>query len=129
MAANWTGHYTLITPPDVITSNGTTDRGKAMKIDIEGAYMNAEMTGEEIIIEADKMLTNIVKRYLPEVEPYVKDVELIVRLDNALYEVLDVFKEPFDIMFRKLMCVGVRKTESRACNCSSENSLMFDLRS
>jgi hypothetical protein len=38
---------------------------KAMKIDIGGAYLNADMTGEEVIMEVDKMLTNIVKRYLP----------------------------------------------------------------
>ena len=58
---------------------------KAMKIDIGGAYLNAEMTGEEVIMEVDKMLTNIIKRYLPEIEPYVEDGKLLVRLDKALY--------------------------------------------
>jgi hypothetical protein len=58
---------------------------KAMKIDIGGAYLNAEMTGEEVIMEMDKMLTSIVKRYLPEIEPYVEEGKLLVRLDKALY--------------------------------------------
>jgi hypothetical protein len=57
----------------------------AMKIDIGGAYLNADMTGEEVIMEVDKMLTSIVKRYLPEIEPYVEDGKLLVRLDKALY--------------------------------------------
>ena len=58
---------------------------KAMKIDIGGAYLNAEMTGEEVIMEVDKMLTSIVKRHLPDIEPYVEDGKLLVRLDKALY--------------------------------------------
>lgn len=51
---------------------------KAMKLDIEGAYLSAEMTGEEDIMELDKMLTRIVNQYLPE-------LELLVCLDKALY--------------------------------------------
>ena len=58
---------------------------KALKIDIGGAFLNAEMTGEEVIMELDKLLTSIVKRYLPELEPYVEDGKLLVRLDKALY--------------------------------------------
>ena len=58
---------------------------KAMKIDIGGAYLNAEMTGEEVIMEVDKMLTRMVQRYLPETEPYVENGKLLVRLDKALY--------------------------------------------
>jgi hypothetical protein len=55
------------------------------KIDIGGAYMNAEMTGETVILEMDRLLSNIAYKYMPELEPCVKNGKILVKLDRALY--------------------------------------------
>lgn len=54
---------------------------KAMKIDIGEAYLNAEMSGEEVILEIDRTLTNIVTKYLPDVIPYIENITV----GQALY--------------------------------------------
>ena len=60
-------------------------RRKAAKVDITGAYLNAPMTGEEVIMELDRTLTEIISKYLPELKSYESNGKLLVRLDRALY--------------------------------------------
>jgi hypothetical protein len=57
----------------------------ATKIDICGAYLNAEMTGETVIMEMDRLLSGIACKYMPELEPYVENGKILVKLDKALY--------------------------------------------
>ena len=64
---------------------GAKEGRKAMKIDIGGAYLNAEMTGEEVLMELDVTLADIVCKFLPDLLPYSDNGKLIVRLDKALY--------------------------------------------
>lgn len=61
-------------------------RRKAATMDIGGAYLNAVMTGEEVIMELDKMLTSILAKVAPEVKPYVDEKgRLLCKLDRAVY--------------------------------------------
>jgi hypothetical protein len=56
-----------------------------MKLDIGGAYLNAEMVGESVIMEINKEITGIIRDVLPEVAPYIREGKLLVRLNKALY--------------------------------------------
>jgi hypothetical protein len=61
------------------------ERRHVMKIDIGGAYLNAEMVGESVIMEINKEVTGIIKEVLPEIAPFVRDGKLLVKLKKALY--------------------------------------------
>jgi hypothetical protein len=50
------------------------------KIGIGGAYMNAEMTGETVILEMDRLLSNIACKYMPKLKPYVKNGKILVKV-------------------------------------------------
>ena len=55
-------------------------------IDIGGAYLNAEMSGEEVIMELEPMLATILRKLDPTIQPYVDERgKILVRLDKALY--------------------------------------------
>jgi hypothetical protein len=58
---------------------------KAAKIDITGAYVNADMTGEEVLMQLDPMLTKIVIKILPDLAKFEDHGRMLVRLDKALY--------------------------------------------
>ena len=59
---------------------------KASTADIGGAYLNAEMTGEEVLMEPNPILTAMLMKIASEVVPFVDDRgRLLVRLDKALY--------------------------------------------
>jgi hypothetical protein len=58
---------------------------KAAKIDIGGAYLNAEMVGEEVIMELDETLSMIVSTIVPDAQQYMERGRLWVKLDKALY--------------------------------------------
>ena len=59
---------------------------KASTVEIGGAYLNADMTGEEVLMELEPMLTKMLMNIAPEIVPFVDDRgRLLVRLDKALY--------------------------------------------
>lgn len=62
------------------------ERRQVATADIGGAYLNAEMTGEEVLMELEPTLTEVVNTFLPSVKPFVdQHGKLVVRLDKALY--------------------------------------------
>jgi hypothetical protein len=61
------------------------EKRHVMKIDIGGAYLNAEMVGESVIMEINKEVTGIIREVLPEIAPFVRDGKLLVKLKKALY--------------------------------------------
>jgi hypothetical protein len=92
-----------------------TENRNAMKIDIGGAYLNAEMTGEEVLMELDRTLSNIVKRILPEVEQFVENGKLVVRLDRALYGCVQSAKLWFEKLTDILKGMGFVPNEVDPC--------------
>ena len=70
----------------VVTSN------KAMaKFDIKGAYLNAD-PDEELYIDLDPTITNLAVDYFPELDDFVETGKLTVRLDKALYGLVQCTK-------------------------------------
>lgn len=87
----------------------------AMKIDIGGAYLNANMTGETVIMELNKTLTHIAIEHLPELQPYVEDGKLLVKLDKALYGCVQSAKLWHDKLIGTLKQLGFRQNEVDPC--------------
>jgi hypothetical protein len=76
-----------------------------MKLDIGGAYLNAEMVGESVITEINKEITGIIRDVQPEVAPYIREGKLLVRLKKALYGCIQSAK----LWYLKLQSVLERK--------------------
>jgi hypothetical protein len=55
--------------------------------DIGGAYLNADMDDEEVLMELEPALIEVVRTFLPNVDPFVDGRgKMVVKLDKALYE-------------------------------------------
>jgi hypothetical protein len=93
------------------------ERRKAAAIDIGGAYLNAERTGEEVIMELEPGLTAILKAVAPEVAPFVDEGtgKLLVRLDRALYGCLDSAKLWYEKLTSTLREMGYVHNEVDPC--------------
>jgi len=54
--------------------------------DIGGAYLNADMDDEEVLMELEPALIEVVRTFLPNVDPFVDGRgKMVVKLDKALY--------------------------------------------
>ena len=62
------------------------ERRKASVFDVGSAYLNAEMEGDEVVMELDQLLSTILAKLAPEFASFVDQRgKLCVRLDRALY--------------------------------------------
>ena len=85
-------------------------------MDIGGAYLNAEMSGEEVIMELEPMLTTILKKVAPEVSPYVDETgKLLVRLDKALYGCIQSAKLWYNTLTGYLKSLGFEHNAVDPC--------------
>ena len=81
----------------------------ASTIDIGGAYLNAEMTGEEVIIQLDPTLITISFQLCRELQPYQDERgKLLLRLDKALYGCVQSAKLWFDELTATLRSLGYK---------------------
>jgi len=79
--------------------------------------LNAEMTGEEVIMELEPMLAAILKKMDPAVQPYIDERgRLLVRLDRAL-ESIGFAVNPVD------QCVFNRTVNGKQCTVTLEGVL------
>ena len=85
------------------------------KIDIGGAYLNADMKGEEVIMELDRTLTEIISKYLPELKPYESNGKLLVRLDKALYGCVQSAKLWYELLTSELSEMGFKPNDIDPC--------------
>ena len=91
-------------------------RHKAAVIDIGGAYLNAEMTGEEVLMELDQVLTRFVMKACPECIPYVDHKgKMVVKLDKALYGLIQSAKLWYDKLCGVLEKMGFVKNPVDPC--------------
>jgi hypothetical protein len=87
----------------------------ASKIDIGGAYLNANMAGEPTVVELDYTLTRIASQYLPELLPFVENGKLLVRLNKALYGCIQSAKLWYDKLIGTLEQLGFARNEVEPC--------------
>jgi len=89
---------------------------KAAAIDIGGAYLNAERTGEEVFMELEPGLAKILAKVAPEVRPYLDEKgRLLVKLDKALYGLLDSAKLWYDKLTSTLRDMGFVHNDVDPC--------------
>lgn len=89
---------------------------KVASIDIGGAYLNAEMTGEEVIMELDPLLVKIALQVDPSLKPYVDSRgKLVVVLDRALYGCVQSAKLWYDKLSEVLEAMGFAKNPVDQC--------------
>ena len=80
---------------------------KAVAIDIGGAYLNAERSGEDVIMELEPLLAKILAKIAPEVKPFIDEKgRMLVMVDKALYGCLDSAKLWYDTLTAKLRDMG-----------------------
>ena len=76
-------------------------------VDIGNAYLEAAMTGEEVLMTLDAWCTEILVKLDPTALPFVNSRgELVVRLDKALYGCLTSAKEWFEHLRGILLSIG-----------------------
>eukprot|EP00392_Amoebophrya_sp_AT5.2_P019736 g20709.t1 len=89
---------------------------KASTVDIGGAYLNADMTGEEVLMELEPILTKMLTKIAPEVVPFVDDRgRLLVRLDKALYGCIQSAKLWYDNLTEFLRSIGFKHNGVDPC--------------
>eukprot|EP00392_Amoebophrya_sp_AT5.2_P019502 g20358.t1 len=93
------------------------EKRKIAAIDIGGAYLNAEMTGEEVVMELEPFLTKLLSQVAPEVVPFVDEStgKLYFRLDKALYGCVQSAKLWFDTLTSYLRDLGFTHNEFDPC--------------
>ena len=76
-------------------------------VDIGGAYLNADMTGEDVIMELDPLLTKLLKKISPEVIPFIDEKgKLLMKLDKALYGCIQSAKLWYETLSAYLRSIG-----------------------
>ena len=94
----------------------TNENRKMAAIDIKGAYVNADMTGEEVLMELDPTLTVIAAKAFPELVPYMDQRgKMIVRLDKALYGCIQSAKLWYDRLTAVLRAMGFEHNQNDPC--------------
>ena len=85
-------------------------------IDIKGAYLNAEMDKEEVLMELDPTLTRMVQRIDPKMKTYVgENGKLVVQLKKALYGCIQSAKLWYERLTQYLESIGFIKNKVDQC--------------
>jgi len=85
-------------------------------IDFTGAFLNAKMTGEEVLMVLDPTLTAICAKILPDLEVFVDDRNrLTVRVDRALYGLLQSSLIWFNELKSQLIKNGFKQNSVDQC--------------
>ena len=99
----------------ILLSIAARERLCMAKVDIGGAYLNAKMEGEEVIMRLDPLLTAIATKYLPELKPYEENGKMLVKLDKALYGCVQSAKLWYDTLIKRLHEMGFSPNEADPC--------------
>lgn len=85
-------------------------------VDIAGAYLNASMSGEEVLMRLDKTMSDILIKIRPDYAQYLtRNGTMIVRLDKALYGCVESAKLWYDDLSSTLLDMGYKKNPSDLC--------------
>ena len=100
----------------IALSIAANERRNISVIDIGGAYLNAKMTGEEVLMEMDPLIASITAQICPEMEHFLdKRGRMVVRLDRALYGCVQSAKLWFEELTSTLKKMGYTSTSVDPC--------------
>jgi hypothetical protein len=90
---------------------------KAMKIDVGGAFLCAKIDEtEEVFMTLDRQLTSMAVKYMPALSDFVRsDGALVVRLERAMYGLIQSAKLWYKELTEFLKTLGFRITPSDEC--------------
>ena len=84
--------------------------------DIGGAFLTCEMTGEDIVIEVDPILSAIISKKLPHLVPYLSNNgKIYCTLDKALYGLVQSAKLWYDKLIGVLESMGYVRNPVDPC--------------
>jgi len=85
-------------------------------IDVEGAFLEAPMTGEPVYMYLDSQIVNILRTISPSIIPFIKkNGRLMVRLNKALYGCVQSAKLWYDKLKKILLEIGFVKNKVDFC--------------
>ena len=92
------------------------ERRRASVFDVGSAYLNAEMEGEDVIMELDALLTAILAKIAPEFATFIDGRgKVCVRLDRALYGCVQSAILWYRKLLSVLMSAGYTVNEQEPC--------------
>ena len=100
----------------MVLATAAKERRKKATIDVTGAYLNAKMTGEMVVMELDALVASIVKRVAPDAEQYTDERgRMLVVLDKALYGCVQSAKLWYDNVSAHLRKTGYVPNDVDPC--------------
>lgn len=84
--------------------------------DVGSAFLNADMTGEEIFVTLDKVMTKMLCMLKPEYAKFVNEKgEVVARLDKALYGCVQSARLWYDLLIKVLTADGYVVNDEDIC--------------
>ena len=100
----------------MVLAIAATERRKKATIDVTGAYLNAEMTGEMVVMELDALVARIVLQVAPDSEQYTDERgRMLVVLDKALYGCVQSAKLWYETVSAYLRKIGYVSNDVDPC--------------
>ena len=115
--------YDDISSPTVATSAAfmvaalaARERRHVVTVDIAGAYLNADMSGPEVLMRLDRTMAAILTKIKPEYSKFLaRDGSMVVRLDKALYGCIESAKLWYEDITRTLLAMGFKRNPVDLC--------------
>jgi len=101
-------------------------RKSLAKFDIKGAYLNADLD-EELYLELDPTITRLAVARFPELADFVEAGRLTVRLDKALYGLVQCARLWFENISSFLISIGFTQNPFDECVFTNKKGLIVIL--
>ena len=100
----------------MIASLAARESRNVVCVDIAGAYLNAEMSGQEVLMRLDRTMSAILVKIKPEYESFLcNDGTMIVRLDKALYGCVESARLWYEEISSSLLEQGYQRNPVDQC--------------
>ena len=100
----------------MIAAIAAKERRHTRVIDIAGAYLNANISRHEILMELDPVMVNILVDIDPAYAAFVRDNgSMVVKLEKALYGCIESAKLWYDLLAASLQSIGYVKNPIDPC--------------
>jgi hypothetical protein len=97
----------------MVASLAALERRHVVTVDIAGAYLNADMTGQEVLMKLDQTMSAKIR---PDYKPFLTaDGTMIVRLNKALYGCIESAKLWYEDLLSTLTDLGFVRNPIDLC--------------
>jgi hypothetical protein len=100
----------------MIAAIAAKEQRSVVTVDITGAYLNADMGEEEVLMKLDKIMATLLVQIKPEYERFLlTDGSMIVKLTKALYGCVESAKLWYDHLTATLVGFGFKRNKLDIC--------------